>query len=99
MKLNETHRISRYRTFSRLYSINNFQLFVNLYDIDELLALMPTNPTPQQKHIFNSLIGVTGERGYLDYQKSNNTYAIVRQFQAETSSPISRNRNRNLRMR
>jgi len=60
---------------------------------------MPTNPNPHQKQIFQSLIGITGERGYLDYQKSNNTYAIVREFQAESSSPLLRNKNRKMRMR
>ena len=92
---NETHRISRYKTFARLYDINQFELFVSLYDIDELMAFMPCNPSLQQKQNLNELIGVTSGAAYLDYEKSNNTFALIRRWQAASSSKS----NRRMRMR
>ena len=95
---NETHRISRYQTFSRLYQIKHFDLFVSLYDIDELLNFMPTNPNSMQKHVLNELIGVRGAAAYLDYEKSNNTFELITRFQQKTSSSTgSRNRRRRMR--
>ena len=90
---NETHRISRYRTFARLYDIQQFDLFVSLYDIDELMSFMPTNPSFQQKATLNDLIGVTANSSYLDYEKSNNTFVLIRGYQEANCSP-SRQRRR-----
>lgn len=89
---NETHRISRYRTFARLYDIQQFDLFVSLYDIDELMSLMPTNPTHEQKHTLNDLIGVTASSSYLDYEKSNNTFTLVRNWQEANCSRLRQRR-------
>lgn len=92
---NETHRISRYKTFAKLYDINQFELFVSLYDVDEMMAFMPCNPSLQEKTALNELIGVTGGAAYLDYEKSNNTFTLMRRWQAASTSKS----NRRIRMR
>lgn len=87
---NETHRLSRYQTFAKLYSVKNIDLLMQLYDVDELMKLMPLNPSIKQKRAFNDLLGVRGASGYLDYQKSNNTFEIVTRWLEKTSDHVCR---------
>ncbi len=83
----ESHRLYRYQTFCRLYSIDDFQKFVALYDVDELMDLMPTNPSYYQKQTLNQLVGTKGINGYTDYEKSNNTFALIKCWQERINTP------------
>ena len=83
----ESHRLYRYQTFCRLYAIDNYQKFVALYDVDELMELMPTNPTRYQKYTLNQLVGIKGLNGFMDYEKSNNTFALIKRWQEHMNTP------------
>lgn len=89
----ESHRLYRYRTFCRLYGIDDlptasrFQKFVSLYDVDELMSLLPTEPTLFQKITLNNLIGIKGLEGFMGYEKSNNTFELIQRWQEEINTP------------
>ena len=83
----ESHRLYRYQTFCRLYAVDDFQKFVSLYDVDELMSLLPTNPSNFQKFILNNLVGTTGLEGFMGYEKSNNTFELVQKWQEQVNSP------------
>lgn len=79
--LNEEHWLAQYRAFAELYEVEKFDQLVALYNVYELTCFMPANPTAAEKQIFNNLIGVTTESGYMDYQRSNNTFELIMQWQ------------------
>jgi hypothetical protein len=83
----ESHRLYRYQTFCQLYGIEKFQKFVALYDIDELMDLLPINPTSFQKLILNRLIGTIALEGYSGYEKSNNTFELIQRWQEQICTP------------
>lgn len=82
----EKHRIEQYLAFADLYEIQNTETFVSLYEIDELLAFLPHNPTGPEKSALNQLIGVKGTSGYMDYVKSNHTFELIMQWQEMTGN-------------
>ncbi|MEM6764356.1 MAG: hypothetical protein AAF824_13365 [Bacteroidota bacterium] len=82
----EKHRLERYHSFAKTYHIQDFELFVELYDIDELSAFMPTVPTEKEMYILNELIGTMGTPGYMDYEKSNNTFELIMQWREQTGN-------------
>lgn len=84
----ESHRIERYRNFATLYEIkeSNFDTFVGLYDIDDLLSFMPQTPSTKEKQILNELIGVTGVEGYLDHRKAHNTFELIMLWREQTGN-------------
>ena len=83
----ESHRLYRYRTFCRLYGVDDFQKCVALYDVDELMSLLPTNPTIFQKFTLNSLIGIKALEGFMGYEKSNNTFELIQRWQEQIHTP------------
>ena len=72
--------------FCRVYDIKDAQKIESLYEIGELLIFMPPNPTAFEKQVFQKLIGVQGEVGYLDYNKSNNTFELLMQWREQTNN-------------
>ena len=84
----EKPRLPQYRNFATLYDVpdEQFEMFVGLYDIDELQAFMPPAPTPNERAIFKQLMGVQGEKGYMDYVKSNNTFELIMQWREQTGN-------------
>ncbi|MEM6261232.1 MAG: hypothetical protein AAGI38_01900 [Bacteroidota bacterium] len=80
----EQPREDLYKEFAHRYEISQFEQFVALYDVNELMDFMPSNPSEDQKQIFNELIGVGCETGYMDYAKSNNTFELIMQWQERT---------------
>jgi hypothetical protein len=83
----ESHRLYRYKTFCRLYRVDDFQKFVALYDVDELMSLLPTNPTQLQKFTLNELVGTKGLEGFTGYEKSNNTFELIQRWQEKIHTP------------
>ena len=84
----EKPRLPQYRNFANLYGVPEaqFEVFVGLYDIDELQAFMPPAPTAEEKSVFQELVGVQGEKGYMDYVKSNNTFELIMQWRERTGN-------------
>ncbi|WP_448518161.1 hypothetical protein [Rhodoflexus sp.] len=83
---NEDHWLAQYRAFAEIYEVEKFDQLVALYNVYDLICFLPAQPTAEQKRIFNSLIGVTAESGYMDYQRSNNTFELIMQWQEESGS-------------
>ena len=82
----EQHRMDRYRSFAELYELSDLETFVRLYDVDELSQFLPAEPTKQEKSALNTLIGVKGVSGYMDYIKSNHTFELIMQWQEQTGN-------------
>lgn len=72
--------------FYQVYEINDPQKIESLYEINELLIFLPPKPTTHEKQVFHELIGVKGESGYLDYDKSNNTFELLMQWREKTNN-------------
>jgi hypothetical protein len=82
----EKARLPQYRNFCEAYGIEQFEEVVALYDIDELSAHVPPQPTAAQQQAMQQLVGTTGEAGYMDYIKSNNTFELIMRWQEATQS-------------
>lgn len=82
----EAHRIDRYRRFAATYELENFEVFVSLYDIDDLEGFLPPTPTEKEKQVLRELIGVKGVAGYIDYIKNNNSFELIMQWQEQTGN-------------
>ena len=83
---NESHLIAEYRTFAEIWEIDDLESLVKLYDIYELYTFLPENPSGKEKKILQSLIGITTPSGYMDYQKSNNTFELIMQWREKTDN-------------
>ena len=81
----EKHRQAAYEDFARRYSLADPAKLASLYDINELNDFLPPSPTDDQKAIISRLVGLEGvPSGYIDYQKSNNTFELLMQYTEET---------------
>lgn len=80
----EKPRLDRYRTFAERYEVEDFEKFVAFYDVDELARFMPPYPSDEDKAALKEVMGATGEVGYIDYRKSNNTFELIMQWQEKT---------------
>ncbi|MDX2283721.1 MAG: hypothetical protein NW241_06140 [Bacteroidia bacterium] len=82
----ERHRIGQYYRFAEIYEVQQLDLLVRLYDVDDLEAFMPPAPSPLEKQVFNELLGVQGVSGYMDWEKSANTLELILQWQERTGN-------------
>ncbi|MCU0450504.1 MAG: hypothetical protein MUC97_11790 [Bernardetiaceae bacterium] len=82
----DQHHLDKYRAFCELYGITNLTEFVRLYDIYELTCFLPAQPTEAQKLALQAVLGAMAESGYLDYQRSNNTFELIMQWQERTGN-------------
>lgn len=85
----EQHRIAQYKRFQARYAIpeDTFETLLSLYDVDDLEAFLPAEPTAQEQQILQSLIGVKGVRsGYMDWVKSGHTFELIMQWQELTGN-------------
>lgn len=82
----EKHRLTRYQEFARRYQVENLDLLVKLYEIDDLESFLPPSPSPYEQKIFNQLIGTEGTTGYMDYAKSNHTFELIMSWQELTDN-------------
>jgi hypothetical protein len=76
----------KYEAFCRIYGIEDILTVVKLYDIFELVSFFPPKPTEHEKKVLQSLIGIQAESGYMDYQRSNNTFELIMQWQEQTDN-------------
>lgn len=83
---NEKHHIELYKKFAEEWELTDLETFVQYYDVHELSSFLPINPTNNEKEILKSLIGVTTPSGYMDYQKSNNTFELIMQWREKTDN-------------
>jgi hypothetical protein len=82
----DLYHLDKYQEFCELYGITDLVQFVKLYDIYELVAFMPPNPTASEKAAFQQLVGTTTESGYMDYQRTNNTFELLMQWVEATGN-------------
>jgi len=88
----DQHHINDYKRFSEKWGGLDLTKLVTYYDIYELTAFLPPNPSDKEKEILQKLIGTTSPSGYLDYQKSNNTFELIMQWR-EMSDNLGNNEN------
>lgn len=64
------------------------QTVQNLYEIDQLEAFLPTYPTVEERAAFQEVIGARFDNfyGYMDYQKSSNTFEVIMQWREKTGN-------------
>jgi len=73
--------------FCQAYGIKNAGQFEQLYEIDEVVLFLPLNPTETEKAALLEVIGVQGVTyGYMDYQKSGNTFELIMQWREKTGN-------------
>jgi hypothetical protein len=82
----DQHHLDKYRAFCELYGIADVTEFVRLYDIYELTCFLPAQPTAAEKSALHQVLGAIAESGYLDYQRSNNTFELIMQWQERTGN-------------
>ncbi len=80
----DRHHLDAYEQFAQRYEVQDFEQLVRLYDVYELTAFLPPQPDAAQKVLFNELVGVQRESGYLDYARSTNTFELIMQWQERT---------------
>ncbi|GAB4347023.1 MAG: hypothetical protein OHK0038_27070 [Flammeovirgaceae bacterium] len=77
----DIHHLDKYLFFCELYGIEDVEQFVKLYEIDELLCFMPSTPNEQERKALQELVGVESPMGYMDYNRTNNTFELIMQWQ------------------
>lgn len=77
----DLYHLEKYKAFCDLYEIEDVEEFVKLYDIFELVSFLPAQPTQEEKNTLQELVGVVNESGYMDYQRSTNTFELIMQWQ------------------
>ncbi len=77
----DLYHLDKYKAFCALYNIIDVENFVKLYDIFELVSFLPAHPTEAEKEALQELVGVMNDSGYLDYQRSTNTFELIMQWQ------------------
>lgn len=81
----EKDRQAAYEDFARRYELTDPAQLAHLYDINELNDFLPPEPTKEQKSIVQNLVGLEGvPSGYIDYQRSNNTFELLMQYTEAT---------------
>ena len=88
----DQHHIKDYKEFSEKWGGLDMEKLVEYYDIYELTAFLPPNPSDKEKEVLQKLIGITSPSGYLDYQKSNNTFELIMLWR-EKSGNLGNNEN------
>ncbi len=74
------------KQFCEAYGIQDSSQLEKLYEVKELMAFLPANPSPSEQEALRELIGVTSVSGYLDYVKSNNTFELIMQWREKTGN-------------
>jgi len=77
----------KYNAFAQAYKLEqeHIKAIQEKYEIDELLSFLPAKPNASESQSLKNLIGVTTESGYLDYQKSNNTFELIMQWREQNN--------------
>ncbi|MEM1134321.1 MAG: hypothetical protein AAGI07_00680 [Bacteroidota bacterium] len=83
---NDQHHLDKYKAFCELYELDDFEKIIKNYDIFDLVSFFPARPTTYEKNALQNLIGVVTESGYMDYQKTNNTFELIMQWREKTNN-------------
>ena len=83
---NDSHHLHQYEAFRQLYNLPNLEQLVQLYDIYELVCFLPANPTEHEKQVLQELMGAAADSGYLDYQRSTNTFELIMSWMEQTGN-------------
>ncbi|WP_027002501.1 hypothetical protein [Hugenholtzia roseola] len=85
----DTPKETRIAAFCSRYEIEDAQKVADLYEIDELVAFLPTYPTDSEKQALQQLLGVAwidSFYGYMDWHKSTNTFELIMQWREKTGN-------------
>ena len=67
--------------FCTTYGITDIATFDKLYEVEEIVLFLPSNPTEVEKQGLQELIGIKGlTYGFMDYVKSNNSFELIMQW-------------------
>ena len=77
---------SAYAPFCEKWEIENVEKVEKLYDLESLKAFLPEHPTEEDKAALQSVLGAGFDHfyGYIDYQKSTNTFELIMQWREKT---------------
>ncbi len=72
--------------FCQKYQLTDPARIAKLYEIEELLMYLPSEPSLEEQTALQKLIGVEGVSGYMDYIKSGNTFELIMQWREATGN-------------
>ena len=86
MKTSNDSSNSSYASFCKKWEIENIEKVERLYDLESLKSFLPDFPTEEDKKALKSVLGVAFDHfyGYIDYQKSTNTFELIMQWREKT---------------
>lgn len=78
--------INGYALFCQRWNIDDVQKVEQLYHLEDLKSFLPDEPTEKDKIALNSVLGASFDNfyGYMDYQKSTNTFELIMQWREKT---------------
>lgn len=65
------------------YGIDDVVHLHRLYEVRELLLFLPEYPTEAERTALQQVMGATAVSGYMDYDRSTNTFELIMQWQEQ----------------
>ena len=83
---NSEQNINGYALFCQQWNIDDIKKVEEMYHLEDLKAFLPDEPTEKDKIALNSVLGASFDNfyGYMDYQKSTNTFELIMQWREKT---------------
>jgi len=78
--------VNGYALFCKRWNIDDVKKVEDMYHLEDLKAFLPDEPTEKDKIALNSVLGASFDNfyGYMDYQKSTNTFELIMQWREKT---------------
>ena len=75
-----------YTLFCQRWNIEDVKKVEDMYHLEDLKAFLPDEPTKEDTLALNSVLGASFDNfyGYMDYQKSTNTFELIMQWREKT---------------
>lgn len=83
---NSENNTNDYTLFCKKWNIEDIKKVEQLYHLEDLKTFLPQEPTEKDKAVLNSVLGASFDNfyGYMDYQKSTNTFELIMQWREKT---------------
>lgn len=83
---NSENNTNEYTLFCKKWNIEDIKKVEQLYHLEDLKTFLPQEPTEKDKAVLNSVLGASFDNfyGYMDYQKSTNTFELIMQWREKT---------------
>lgn len=78
--------VNGYTLFCQRWNIEDVKKVEKMYHLEDLKSFLPDEPTEEDKIALNSVLGASFDDfyGYIDYQKSTNTFELIMQWREKT---------------